>query len=351
MDRFSFIGIDLSLRALIERPNLFTKFSNGDNIIFTANDLADPYSSPLFAELRAIPNFAEDIENFARVCSAPISGVPTFPDFIAGRNIPPEVAVRTRPISGGVTSYIGAYDVLDATNFDAVLRHVGDRIELVGQITDVSVRRSRYGRPYVFINFGHWKGRITKINIWSDGLKKIPAQFDNSLVGKWVSVTGLVDPPYTSARHKYTHLSITLTEANQMRVIDSADAQRRLAVKATVVGNSQGNSAILDAIDKRTISERINPNAAGRHPGAVQSTPSPGASPRKRGVIDRVSAGASRHHPGSVGFVGTASAAAARNAALLAKIRQQQSVPNAAQPTAPIRPTSTWVRLRQWLFG
>jgi len=355
MDRFSFITIDLSLRALIERPILFKRFSTGDNIIFTANDLADPYSSPLFAELGTLPAFTEDIQKFARICTAPVSGVPSFPDFVAGRNIPPEVAIRARPATGGATPYIGAYDVLDATNFDAVLRHVGDRIELVGQITDVSVRRSRYGRPYVFINFGHWKGRITKINIWSDGLKKIPMQFNEGLVGKWVSVIGLVDPPYTSARHKYTHLSITLTEANQMRVIDPAEARRRLAVKVTAAGSGQGNKAILDAIDNRTISERIKPGAAGQHPGAVRSASSARPSRRAGGVIDRVSSGASRNHPGSVGFGGTApgslNSAAARNAAVLAKIRQQPSTPTAAQPTPAARPVSAWARLRQWLLG
>ena len=188
MDRFSFIAIDLSLRTLIKSPSVFAKFSTGDNIIFTASDLSDPYSSPLFAELRAIPTLSQDAQNFARVCTAPVSAVPAFPDFIAGRNIPPEVAVRARPAADRISPYIGAYDVLDATNFDAVLRHVGDRIELVGQITDVTLRRSRYGRPYVFINFGHWKGRITKINIWSDGLKKMPTQFNTNLIGEWVSV-------------------------------------------------------------------------------------------------------------------------------------------------------------------
>ena len=332
MDRFSFIVIDLSLRALIEKPSLFAKFSNGDNIIFTANDLADPYSSALFAEVRTMPALSQDAENFARICAGPVSAVPSFPDFIAGRNIPPEVAIRARPVAERLAAYIGAYDVLDARNFDAVLRHVGDRIELVGQITDVAVRKSRYGRPYVFINFGHWKGRITKINIWSDGLKKMSMPFDASLVGKWVSVTGLVDPPYSSAHHQYTHLSITLTEANQIRIINPADAQRRLAGNATVTASGQGNKAILDAIDKRSSSI----------PGAARRT-------------GRVSTAASRNRPRSVGFRGAASepptSAAARNAALLAKIRQQATVPASAQPTAPASPTSAWARLRQWLFG
>ena len=42
MDRFSFIVIDLSLRAIAHDSKLFAKYSNGENIILTANDFIDP---------------------------------------------------------------------------------------------------------------------------------------------------------------------------------------------------------------------------------------------------------------------------------------------------------------------
>jgi len=58
--------------------------------------------------------------------------------------------VRARPAADRISAYIGAYDVLDATNFDAVLRHVGDRIELVGQITDVTILNTSGIPPYDF---------------------------------------------------------------------------------------------------------------------------------------------------------------------------------------------------------
>jgi hypothetical protein len=35
----------------------------------------------------------------------------------------------------------------------------------------------------------------------------------------------------------------------------------------------------------------------------------------------------------------------------LAKIRQQASAPNVAQPTAPGTSKSPWARMMQWLFG
>lgn len=232
MDRFSFIAIDVSLRALAERFSLFKKYSNGENILFTASDYVDPANSPVFAELRAIPGLDKDAENLARICGAPVGSVPTLEDFLAGRNIPAVVITIVRPVGAptpaGPAAYIGAYDVLDAEDFDAVMRYVGDRIELIGLITDVRVDKTRHGKPYVFINFGNWRGRTTKINIWPEGLAKLSSHPDTSWVGKWVSVTGLVDAPYSNRRYRYTHLSITLTEANQLRKISAMEAKRRL---------------------------------------------------------------------------------------------------------------------------
>ena len=70
MDRFSFITIDLSLRAIAQNSSLFSKYSNGENIIFTANDFIDPGRSAAFADLSALPALARDAGNFARICVA-----------------------------------------------------------------------------------------------------------------------------------------------------------------------------------------------------------------------------------------------------------------------------------------
>src|SRR5215831_1405797 len=49
MDRFSFIALDLSLRALIADKSLYPKFrEGGETIIFRANDFADPPNSKIF---------------------------------------------------------------------------------------------------------------------------------------------------------------------------------------------------------------------------------------------------------------------------------------------------------------
>jgi hypothetical protein len=115
MDRFSFIVIDLSLNALIEQPSLFSKYSNGENIIFTASDFNDPSQSQLFQELFSGAKLKTHALHFARICTAPIKEVPLFSDFLAGRNIASQAIVIPAPVKrhgSFPAAYIGAFDVV-----------------------------------------------------------------------------------------------------------------------------------------------------------------------------------------------------------------------------------------------
>ncbi|OOO18568.1 hypothetical protein BS627_17535 [Agrobacterium salinitolerans] len=252
MDRFSFIVIDLSLRALMHDPKLFAKHSNGENIILTANDFLDPVKSNAFADLKAIPSLATQAENLAKICLSDISKVPSLDDFRSGRNIP-NVILATQPVSqtraAAAASYVGAFDVVDGASYAAMLAQVGNKVELVGRITKIHAAKTKYGRPYCFVFFNESKQGV-RVNIWSDGLKKLTAAPTESWVGTWLSVQGLVDPPYTSGRYG-TSLSITITSNSQLRKITATEATHRLASPkgSTAVPYRQvGNQAILDSI-------------------------------------------------------------------------------------------------------
>jgi hypothetical protein len=242
MDRFSFIALDLSLKAVIEDKSLYPKFrEGGETIIFKANDFADPQNSAVFRRLLAMPKLKEQALNFATICEAPLAAVPTLDDFLTGRNIPaaktpikPSPAPEAKPRS---TAYIPAYPVVDALNFSAALHRVGDRVELIGRIVDVKPGSRKRGKGpakhYVFINFGSWRGNIVKISIWSEGLAKLKERPSKAWIGRWVSVTGLMDVPYESKRHGYRHLSITVQEDGQIQHLDETDAGFRLASIST----------------------------------------------------------------------------------------------------------------------
>jgi len=238
MDRFSFIAVDLSLQAVIADKSLYPKFRDGgETIIFKANDFADPHASEIFRRLLATPKLKVQARNFAAICEAPLAALPTLGDFLAGRNIPAaktqlktSVTPATRPQAA---AYIPAHPVVDALNFSAALQHVGDRVELIGRIVEIKPGARKRGKDkidrYVFINFGSWRGNIVKISIWSDGLAKLKEQPSKAWVGRWVSVTGLMDVPYENKRHGYKHLSVTVQDDGQIQQLDEAEAGFRLA--------------------------------------------------------------------------------------------------------------------------
>jgi hypothetical protein len=136
----------------------------------------------------------------------------------------------------------------------------------------------------VFLNFGNWRLVQTKINIWSEGLAKLPQSPGRSWTGKWVSVTGLVDPPYKNRRLGYTHLSITVTEPNQLRTIEEAEARRRLASakgsKQKSAGTSTANKTILKGI--QTGSGSVPPSPPGVPPAP------PGGSAGNQNILVRL---------------------------------------------------------------
>ena len=229
LDRFSFIGLYLALRILESSPRFWNETkSDGDSILFRANDFIDPGNSQLFSKLFGIKQFFDDARNFAAICQAPFDKIPTLESFITKINIPQTTISVSPRDTQKIQQYISAFPVLYADDYELCLKHVGDRVELIGRIVEIKHDKTRYGKPYVFINFGPWKGKTVKISIWSDGLATISHKPDSSWEGKWVTVTGLMEPPYHNKRYGYTHLSVTVTHANQLHILQEKDARYRL---------------------------------------------------------------------------------------------------------------------------
>lgn len=244
MDRFSFIVLDLSLDAVTRKPELQQRYNNGgESIIFRANDYADPQGSPIFAELRAIPELKASADRLAAICAAPVSQTPTLAEFLAGQNIPAAPPVQaTHQAQKAAIGYISPYPVLNGADYAAVDCVVGERVEIVGQIISVKEGVGRRGRgrglPYVFINFGKWNEQTVKVTLWSEGLGQLSARPSEAWVGRWISVTGLVEPPYhgSSRGRSYTSVGITVTSDGQIVQLSAAEAKFRLGAASPNVG-------------------------------------------------------------------------------------------------------------------
>ena len=84
VDNFPALVIHLSLMAVGSDPSLWDRFHNGDNLLFTKNDLANPGSTNLWSALAGIPD--EEIHRLTaeleRCCRLPVSQTPPLHDIL-----------------------------------------------------------------------------------------------------------------------------------------------------------------------------------------------------------------------------------------------------------------------------
>src|SRR5262249_55382485 len=126
MDRFSFIALDLSLKAVIADKTLYPEFrEGGETIVFKANDFADPPNSKIFQRLLKMPNVKEHAKIFVGVCGAPLAAPPPPDESLAGRSMPVAqrpATVSPNPVPKPRPAYIPAFPVVDALNFSAAMQ-------------------------------------------------------------------------------------------------------------------------------------------------------------------------------------------------------------------------------------
>lgn len=227
LDRFSFISLDLALRALCERPSLWAASQSGAGVIvFKANDFADPAASSTLAEVSRIASLQRDAKHFASVCQGGFSEVPSLSDFLAGKNVPQQIVVLGGASQARVIGYLGQYDVVDGSDYAKFETHVGAMVELVGCVKGVRLGKTTYGRRMAFINLGKYPGCVS-LTLWSDALATPGEKPSEEWVGRWISVRGLVQPP--SAKQKHPAASIQVENLAQIVRLTEQEAKYRLA--------------------------------------------------------------------------------------------------------------------------
>jgi len=206
-------------------------------------------------------------ELFMAICEGPASAVPALNEFhiaaglslegipaqpVAAAAVPGGARGAARssagtaePITAGTVTaerptrqaYRPAYPLYDPELFlnhpDLAAGLVGQKIELVGLITEIKEGYTKYGSPYVFVNFNDWRRGGIKLIFWSEGLDAFEERSpDETWEGRWISVTGMVDEPYNNSRYGTLSYSITITDPSQVRLISAAEARRRLDAAA-----------------------------------------------------------------------------------------------------------------------
>lgn len=230
IDRFSAIVIYIGLKAITINPSLWKKYDNGENILFKSQDFADLQNSLLIHDLSAIAELKPLIERLIGSCYLDFEKIPSLKDFISGNFAYNRASVGTIAISRS------QYVILDGRKSGSILEHFGEKVEVVGKIDATKSSVTKYGDPYMFLNFGVWPGQTFTIVIWQEGIEEFEAKgiLPASLVGKWVSVTGVIA--------SYGNKPQTVVElATQIQVLpnEAAANQRLKFVPAPIVAPQQ----------------------------------------------------------------------------------------------------------------
>ncbi len=222
IDRFASIVIYLGLKALTIKPDLWKKYDDGESMLFKKGDYADLQQSLLISELNALPGLQDDLKKLIGICYLPFGKIPSLETFISGKfELPANV-------SGKITISRSQYLVLDGSSRGSLLEHVGERIELVGRISAVKSGTTKYGDPYLFVNFGgSWPNHASTLAIWSEALSAFEKSgVDLSTIrNKWVSVTGVINVHQSIPQ-------IEIEQVTQLQFLSGEDeANNRLRLK------------------------------------------------------------------------------------------------------------------------
>jgi len=267
IDRFSSIVIYLGLSAVVLLPSLWQKYNNSENILFRAEDFTKVDKSPLLFDISKIEQLKPLVDRFRGVCRLEFNKVPKLDQFISGNFTYPKISVSAFPIVD-IATRRSQYPVIDASHLGSLKEHIGDRVEVIGLITHYHSAHTRYGDPYLFLNFGSYPHQTFTLVLWSTALTAFEHSGIDacSLVNKWVKVTGVIG--------RYSNKpQMTVEIPAQIQILESENEGRQLLrIKRAGLKSTQTQV-------KRPIPEPaeaiFNEMYAGRHTTKVPSSTKP----------------------------------------------------------------------------
>lgn len=227
LDDFSAFVIDISLNGVAHDPTLWDEFNTGENLLFSADDYANPGGSPVFRRLSQLSPLAEQVRRLANACTADFASVPAVlaGDRPAGATVRP-APVRHRPA--------GPVPVL-AHDRNVLYDRVGDEVTVVGRVASTRVIE-KYGRLTTFINFGNYRRGDFTIVAFNHASRELRATFGARLQGlaqSWVSLNGLLTL-YDSKWSDDLTPQIELGRARSLRLLGPDQVETLIAhAKAT----------------------------------------------------------------------------------------------------------------------
>ena len=221
IDRFSATVLYLALMAISIKPELYAKSKlAGDGILFSKQDFVFPEKSQLLADLQSIRELRDQANLFIKICQSSFDSVPSLNEFINNK-------VSLQPSHQSQNQKTLPPSAFSALAVAKLIEKEGETITVVGKVEAVRDSLTKFGRPYIFVNFGHWfEGCFTMV-FWSQGVAQLEEnnidahKFEN----EYVSVTGLVT---IYSRDEIASPQMVIRSVADFRFIDKATHDQAL---------------------------------------------------------------------------------------------------------------------------
>ncbi|MTV48975.1 hypothetical protein GJ688_08280 [Heliobacillus mobilis] len=242
MDNFSSIAIYLAMAATALSPILWRQFADGENILFRQDDFHHPEQSELLARMKELPQLAHLIDRFKAICRLPYEKIPRLVDFLS-RNyvLPPQ-----QNVSLPSATMRSSYPLMEATEPEPLLSHVGQRVEVVGRISRI---HRGFRRPEIFFHFGLPSRETFSVMVWSEQIDTLRR---NALVeefsGKKVRATGV--PTIHEGKPVMILDSLTSLQVIEAPIITATEYRSRASSSPAT---SQVNTRDKTAVPAQTI--------------------------------------------------------------------------------------------------
>ncbi|MCX7788902.1 MAG: hypothetical protein N2442_14530 [Spirochaetes bacterium] len=265
LDRFPAITIELGLAAwvLFSKESWFISLvSDSDRLFFSRSDFLDPEHSEAFTRLKECPSLAQAVTTLQTLCKSDPRNLPTLAEFcslvlplravsVPEHGVQPTVHEigEEKPVSPKrrkkkaweekETEYLPVFPLFSALDVASLSQKVGEMVEVIGKVTELHEGETKYGDPYVFVNFMDWREpRVFHLVAWSEDLDDLENPPSEEWVGKWIQVTGLLEEPYVrksfrGSRVEQVRYSIRIRQDHQFRFLSVKEAKARLKSAAT----------------------------------------------------------------------------------------------------------------------
>lgn len=260
LDRFPAITIDLGLLgwSLFSESFWFLSLvSDSDRLYFSRSDFLAPSQSEAFGRLREHPQLATAAQELEALCKGGPTTVPSLSEFrsraypLEVKAVPavaeptalpedspeavkPKVRRKGKTWNETETKYVPVFPLYSALDVQGLGARVGEMVEVIGKITEIHEGETKYGDPYVFVNFMDWRERfVFHLVAWSEDIDELTEAPNEDWVGKWIHVTGLLEEPYirkiySRGMGEQVRYSIRLRQDQQFRFLSPQKAKSRL---------------------------------------------------------------------------------------------------------------------------